>query len=52
MSNQVELSRELAESDMDADVKEFLRRLILLPESQVSEGKFKEILDAHVGGEK
>lgn len=52
MSNQVELSRELAESEMDSDVKEFLRRLILLPEGELSDAKFREILDGYVEGNK
>lgn len=49
MTNEVELSREIADSDMDDDVKGFLRRLILLTPSDISSSKVQTLLDESLG---
>lgn len=45
MSDEIQLSREIADSDMDEKVKEFLRLLILLPSDDVSQKKIESILN-------
>lgn len=52
MSNEIELSREILESGMDQDVKEFLRQLILLPEDELSQAKVNSLLEIYADGSK
>ena len=48
MSSEIELGREIVDSDMDSEVKDFLRRLILLPEGELTTKRVIDLLESHM----
>jgi hypothetical protein len=52
MSSEIELGREIAESEMDQDVKNFLRHLILLPEGELTSKRVIELVESLAGESK
>lgn len=49
MSSEIELGREIADSEMDQGVKDFLRHLILLPEGELTPKRVIDFLDNREG---
>lgn len=52
MSSEIELGREIADSEMDQEVKDFLRDLILLPEGELTSKKIIDLLQSRIGESK